>query len=90
MTEDSVTLEWDCPDSDGNSPIKRYIIEKRQNNDSSFQLVEKVNATRFSAKVNGLKQHQTYFFRVFAENAIGKSEQAAEVAEGVETKSGKS
>ena len=89
VKDKAVTLEWECPESDGNSPIKRYIIEKKSSN-GSFKLAEKVDGNTFRVKVNDLKENKKYFFRVYAENEIGKSEKVAEITDGVVTKAGES
>lgn len=88
--EGSVSLEWDSPEFDGNSPIKRYIIELKNGVDASYKLADRVDGGTLGATVSDLKENRTYFFRVFAENKLGKSKCAAEIADGVLIKPGKS
>ena len=38
-TEDSFTLNWSPPESDGNTPIIEYLVEKRENDKKVWQKV---------------------------------------------------
>lgn len=69
MTEDSVTLSWMPPVHDGGSPVKQYVIEKREASRRSWQKVSTTRDTRFNVK--GLLEGEGYFFQVRAQNEFG-------------------
>ena len=75
-SKDYVDLWWECPDSDGGSPVVQYIIEKcdvsRAAGGSNMWMVcGTVAATELSVRVGKLLQGNSYLFRVSAENRVG-------------------
>ena len=68
-----VDLKWTIPVHDGGSKITGYIIEGREANGSWFRLND-FNVTDLSFTATDLTANADYEFRVFAVNAIGKSE----------------
>lgn len=72
VTEESCVLTWEPPTDDGGSPVKGYIVEKREASRRSWQKVETTRDTK--VKVNDLMEGQGYYFQVRAENEHGLSE----------------
>jgi titin len=70
--KDYVVLAWDIPETDGNSPITGYSIEKRDMKRSSFIKVEEVKT--LTLKVPKLIEGNEYMFQVCAINDIGTSD----------------
>lgn len=70
----SVTLKWERPKSDGGRPITHYIIEQKDKLSQTWSEVMKTEGPSPEAKVGGLKEKQTYQFRVRAVNKAGQSE----------------
>ena len=83
MTEywtDYISLSWDAPEHDGGSPLTAYIIEKRdalRNTWVKAGTVPIEEDLKFTAK--NLFEGSEYYFRVFAENKVGPSLNAAEM-----------
>lgn len=73
VTESSMLLHWDEPDSDGGSPITHYTIEKRESTKKAWSKVGETQAPVTEIDVTGLKKGTAYFFRVYAYNAAGQS-----------------
>ena len=79
ITEDSVTIEWTPPASDGGRPVTRYMVEKREASSQYWVSVATTSATGFSSRtgtglqcrVGGLKANCAYYIRVAAENDEG-------------------
>ncbi|KAM6295165.1 myosin-binding protein H [Aegotheles albertisi] len=77
----NVALEWTPPVDNGNSEIKGYIVQKSDKKSGKwFTALE--HCTRTSCTISDLIIGNSYSFRVFSENACGRSEKAA-VASGV-------
>lgn len=72
ISEDSVSLSWLVPALDGGSPIKGYVIEKREASRRSWQKAGTTRDTKFTIKP--LLEGQGYCFQVRAENEYGLSE----------------
>lgn len=64
-----VTLTWKEPESDGGSPITRYKIERKDSKRNSWN--NEVYSTETEVVLTKLKEGNSYFFRVCAENDIG-------------------
>ncbi len=72
-TENSISLKWERPVSDGGSPITGYVVEKKEEgSDKWVPVAEKLNDTELT--VRGLQEGKKYEFRVAASNkaATGK------------------
>lgn len=82
VKRDNVTLSWKPSKDDGGSPITGYIVEKRETWKTSWSMACRCGPDEFTSCLETLKEKQEYFFRVSAENAIGRSE-PLETAQGV-------
>lgn len=71
LTTDSCKLTWFTPEDDGGSAITNYIIEKREADRRGYTSVS-YTVTRNNAVVQGLVDGKGYFFRIAAENIIGR------------------
>lgn len=71
LTNDSCKLTWFSPEDDGGCPITNYVIEKRESDRKAWTPVT-YTVTRQNATVQGLIQGKAYFFRVAAENSVGR------------------
>lgn len=75
ISEDSVQLEWEKPQSDGGSRITGYFIEKREVGSDTWQKVNPAQACLTNEfTVKNLIEDRKYEFRVVAQNAAGLSE----------------
>jgi titin len=82
-----MTLSWQPPPHDGGSALRAYIIEKRDTQAlTGWARVDKVRSHIYSYTVTNLLPAHKYFFRIIAENDIGRSE-ALETRTPVEAKS---
>jgi len=75
--KNSMTLTWQPPFSDGDSPITGYIIEKQDTSlglTSSWTRVERVRSHIYSLTVTHLAEGHRYLFRIIAENSLGRSQ----------------
>ncbi|KAK7113116.1 hypothetical protein V1264_012463 [Littorina saxatilis] len=72
-TEDSITLSWQPPASNGGSPLTGYVIEKSDVRRPKWVRVGKFSPDETSATVSSLLENVGYFFRVMAENKVGLS-----------------
>ena len=82
VSPNSVTLSWEPPTSDGGADIKQYIIVQREASKKKFKKCGKTKDTTFITSSN-LEEGLEYFFRVYAENAVGISQECAELEDGV-------
>jgi len=75
-SKDYVDLSWQCPDSDGGSPVVQYIIEKydvtRAGGGGMWLACGTEAASQLSVRVGKLLQGNSYLFRVSAENRVGR------------------
>jgi len=70
----SMTLAWQPPHTDGGATISGYIIEKKDTSSFSGWLrVDRVKAHIFSYTVTNLVPSHKYYFRIIAENSVGRS-----------------
>ncbi|XP_023933258.1 titin isoform X1 [Lingula anatina] len=72
--KDSITVNWQPPENDGGSPIKTYIIERKETRKTSWTNAGKVDGNTLTFTLTRLLEGQEYTVRVSAENAIGVSE----------------
>lgn len=69
-TENSITLAWTKPRTDGGTPVTSYAIEKREKGSDKWQPVsERINDNKYTVK--GLQNGKEYEFRVAAINKAG-------------------
>ena len=73
---DYISLEWEAPQSDGNSPITRYVVEKADANKGTYMTAGQTNCDTLKFKLSQLDNEKRYLVQVVAENAIGQSEPA--------------
>ncbi|XP_070534198.1 LOW QUALITY PROTEIN: twitchin-like [Ptychodera flava] len=74
ITKDSAKLSWTKPKDDGGSPIKGYVVEKREVGKDKWIRCNRVPVKEENFKVEGLEEDKPYEFRVMAENEAGQSE----------------
>lgn len=72
ITKDSVTLTWNPPKYDGGSEIINYILESRLIGTEKFHKVTTDNLLSRKYTVKGLKEGDTYEYRVSAVNIVGQ------------------
>ncbi|CAF4088490.1 unnamed protein product [Adineta steineri] len=72
MTNNTVTLNWEKPTSDGGGPITGYWIEKREGNTDKWIPVNMSPCQSTHFTVPSLVEDHIYEFRVTAENEAGK------------------
>ena len=74
MTEDSVTLTWKPPTSDGGTPITSYTVEYRDTRKTTWMRAGVVLGNKtFTLRTDKLIEGNEYVFRVIAVNAEGDS-----------------
>ncbi|CAI5786205.1 myosin-binding protein C, slow-type isoform X5 [Podarcis lilfordi] len=77
---ENVALEWQPPKDDGNANITGYTIQKADKKSMEwFTVIEHYHRT--SATITELIIGNEYFFRIFAENMCGLSEDATRTTE---------
>ena len=74
QTDDSVTLCWEGPASDGGCPLLQYIIERREMRGPRWVRVQKSAVVSPPHTATDLLPASCYQFRVYACNAVGVSE----------------
>ena len=72
ITEDSVTLSWQPPESDGGTPVTKYLIEKCDAKRKSWNKVAEIEAKNLTYVIPKLYEDKPYLFRVSAINAEGQ------------------
>ena len=85
IQKNSVIIAWKPSETDGGSPLTGYYIEMREAPKSSWQRVATVAPENTSHHIENLKEKKEYFFRISAENKVGRSD--ALVSDGVAIKS---
>lgn len=70
--KDRIDIQWKPPADNGGSPIKNYIVEKKERGSGLWQEAGKTAGTNFSAL--NLKPGVEYEFRVIAVNEAGPSD----------------
>ncbi|KAF3843851.1 hypothetical protein F7725_002700 [Dissostichus mawsoni] len=73
VAEDRCTLAWRAPLHDGGSPIKNYLIERRETSRLAWTIVSN-SCEHTCYKVTNLLEGNEYMFRVMAVNGYGISE----------------
>ena len=73
VAEDRCTLVWRAPLHDGGSPIKHYVIERRETSRLAWTVVSNSCETT-CYKVTKLLEGNEYMFRVMAVNSYGVSD----------------
>lgn len=76
----SILLAWEPPASDGGTPILGYTLESRPFPTCKWVPVVRVVNPQYEI-THDLIEGQAYYFRLFAHNAAGRSEEAAELPE---------
>ncbi|XP_035779466.1 twitchin-like isoform X8 [Anopheles albimanus] len=72
-TEDTITISWTKPASNGGSPVTHYIVEKKLASEGHWSKVQQGTLKDLMCKVTGLSENHEYVFRVAAVNAAGTS-----------------
>jgi hypothetical protein len=67
-----VNVSWNAPTRNGGSPLLRYHVQ-RSLNAADWATVATVSASSRQARIGGLRNGTRYYFRVIAENAVGRS-----------------
>lgn len=70
----SVTLKWEPPSTDGGRPITHYIVEMKDKFSMDWIQCHTTESPTPEAKVGGLKEKMVYQFRVKAVNKAGPGE----------------
>ncbi|KHJ84916.1 fibronectin type III domain protein, partial [Oesophagostomum dentatum] len=70
--KDRIDIQWKPPANNGGSPVKTYIVEKKEKGSAIWNEAGKTSGTTFSA--TNLKTGTEYEFRVIAVNEAGPSE----------------
>lgn len=71
ITPESVTLTWQPPVDDGGAPLKKYIIEAKEETGDWSPLAE-VSPKSTTKTLSDLQEGKEYQFRVVAENEVGR------------------
>jgi len=86
VTDNSVSLRWSRPETDGGKPITRYIVEKRDPAKSTYIPVGTTTDGVCEFRVIRLVAGNEYVLRVSAENEVGVGD-PAELSQGITAKS---
>lgn len=70
---DRIDIEWKPPSDNGGSPIKNYIIEKKEKGSPLWTEAGQTRGAKTSFSATGLKPGAEYEFRVIAVNEAGPS-----------------
>ncbi|RUS90387.1 hypothetical protein EGW08_001882, partial [Elysia chlorotica] len=72
LTRNSVKLAWKPPESDGGTPITKYIIESRPSARSNWTAIGDVKGDTLTFSPEDLQEGTEYHFRVMAVNKEGQ------------------
>ena len=70
-TSTSTNLSWKLED-DGGSPITNYVVEYKESDSSQWAIYKQLDDST-SLPLTNLEYDQSYDFRIYAENLVGKS-----------------
>ena len=73
VSYDFIDLEWKAPESDGGTPITKYIVEYRSVSRLSWFKGMEVEPNVFVTRILNLVEGTEYLFRVIAVNEEGES-----------------
>ena len=73
VTKDLISLTWKAPKFDGGSEITMYILEARMIGKDKFTRLTKEKLMERKYTFDGLREGDTYEFRVIAVNEVGPS-----------------
>jgi len=71
-TEDTISLQWMIPESDGGAKVEEFIVERKEVGKKSWKQVGSSSQTNI--EIVGLKKESSYNFRIIARNSVGCSE----------------
>jgi len=84
VSDKSISLRWDEPESDGGCDVTQYVVEAREGSRRSWQRAGVADERQYTALA--LSAGQQYAFRVAAENRVGVGDWT-EMAQSVVAKS---
>ncbi|XP_041468950.1 twitchin-like isoform X3 [Lytechinus variegatus] len=70
--EETVTLTWEAPKDDGDSPVSHYVMEYKEKRATNWEVAESRVRDK-TYQVTGLTEGKEYLFRVSAVNSVGAS-----------------
>lgn len=73
VTKDLIGVTWKAPKFDGGSEITMYILEARMIGKDKFARVTKESLMERKYTFDGLREGDSYEFRVIAVNEVGPS-----------------
>lgn len=74
ISANSLTLQWDPPESDGGAPVESYIVERRDKSAKDWNVVGEVPAEGTGAHQivdDKVVEGKEYYYRVKAVNKAG-------------------
>ena len=71
---ESVTLKWTPPESDGGAPIEKYILQKKDRFKQDWEPAAEIPGDQTTGVIPNLKEKEELQFRVVAVNKAGPSE----------------
>ena len=72
VSRSAVTLEWEAPSSDGGSPVRGYIVERRQGFSSRFMRISRGLVLDHYYRDTTVFEDLDYEYRIAAENDTGR------------------
>ncbi|ODM93780.1 Twitchin [Orchesella cincta] len=74
VSKDSITISWKAPGQDGGARIRGYIVQKKPKSGGDWVEVNDYPHPSTTMTVGGLKEGESYSFRVMAVNEVGRSQ----------------